>query len=54
MIDVHENWECLLFQNYFSFIYKTTWDRYYVDDRIPGLKERFINVDYYLKKIFGK
>ena len=54
MINVHENWEYLLFQNNFSFIYQTTWDRYYVDDRIPGLKERFINVDYYLKKIYEK
>ena len=54
VINVHKNWEYILFQNNFSFIYKTFWYRYYLDNRIPGLKERFKNLDYYLKNYFGK
>ena len=52
--NVHEDWEYILLQKNFSFVYKTFWDRYYVDNRIPLLKERFKKVDYYLKIYFEK
>ena len=51
---VYKNWEYLLIQNNFSFVYKNDMDRYYVDNRIPELKNRFLNVDYYLKRFFNE
>ena len=52
--DVHKDWENILFQNNFSFVYKNFWDRFYVDNRISGQKEKFLNVDDYLRRFFGK
>ena len=51
-IKVHKNWENILIQKNFSFVYKTYWDRFYADNKIPGLKEKFQNVGYYIKRYF--
>ena len=47
-IPCHSSWEYILLSNDYSFIYQYEINRFYVDNKIPGLKERFKNVDNYL------
>ena len=37
-----DQWEYILFQNDYSFAFQYKVNRYYIDNRIKGLKERFI------------
>ena len=41
-IPCHEEWEYLLIKNDFSFAYQYQINRFYIDNRIKGLRERFI------------
>ena len=41
-IPCHEEWEYLLIKNDFSFAYQYKINRFYIDNRIKGLRERFI------------
>ena len=52
-IPSHEEWEDILLKNDFSFVYQYKINRYYIDNRIKGLKERFILSDKAIK-IFSK
>lgn len=49
IIPSHEEWENILLKNDFSFAYQYTINRYYIDNRIKGLRERFILSDYAIK-----
>ena len=48
-IPTHEEWEDILLKNDFSFAYQYKINRYYIDNRIKGLRERFILSDYAIK-----
>ena len=52
-IPTHDEWEYILFQNNYTFAYAYGVNRYYVDNRFEGLKNRFIGVKK-LKKKFMK
>jgi len=41
-IPCHEEWEYLLIENDYSFVYKYKINRFYIDNRISGLRERFM------------
>ena len=41
-IHVFDKWENILFKNDYSFVFQYKINRYYIDNRIEGLKERFI------------
>ena len=43
------SWEYILLNNDYSFIYQYTINRFYIDNRIPKLRKRFLNVDKYIK-----
>ena len=45
----HEEWESILLKNDYSFAYQHRINRFYVDNRIEGLREKFKKVD----KIIG-
>lgn len=47
----HKEWEDILLKNDFSFAYQYKINRYYIDNRIKGLKERFILADNAIKKL---
>ena len=49
-IPTENEWEDILIQNKYSFAYKYGINRFYVDDKVKGLKERFIGVDKLKKK----
>ena len=54
-ISNHEEWEYLLLENNFSFAFQYKINRFYIDNRIKGLRERFIlsenSIKYYSEKI---
>ena len=37
----HDLWEDILLKNDYSFVYKYAINRYYIDNRIKGLRKRF-------------
>ena len=52
----YKEWEDILIKNDYNFAYKYFVNRFYYDNRIKGLKERFDKIDYYVniyKKKFG-
>ena len=48
-IPCHDLWEDILLKNNYSFVYQYKINRYYIDNRIEGLKERFYHVNKYIK-----
>ena len=42
-------WEYILLNNDYSFAYQYRINRFYIDNKISGLKQRFINIDNYIK-----
>lgn len=45
----YELWDEILIKNDYSFVYQYKINRFYTDNRISGLRERFINIDKYIK-----
>lgn len=45
----YDNWEYILLGNDYSFIYQYRINRYYIDNREKGLKEKLFYVDNYIK-----
>ena len=45
----HDLWEFILFEHDYSFIYQYKINRFYIDNRIPNLRERFKNTDKFIK-----
>lgn len=48
-IPTYISWEYILLNNNYSFIYQYKINRYYIDNKIPELRAKFINLDYYIK-----
>ena len=44
-IPSHNLWEDILFKNDYSFAYQYTINRYYIDNRIKGLRKRFFQAE---------
>ena len=49
-ISSHKLWEEILFNNDYSFQYQYKVNRFYIDNREKGLRERFALVDITIKK----
>ena len=49
-IPEYKEWEFILTKNDYSLGYVYGRNRFYYDNRINGLKEKFYNIDYYVKK----
>ena len=47
--DEYKEWEYILVLNDYEFGYKYKRNRFYYDKRINGLKEKFFQIDYYIK-----
>ena len=47
-IPCHDLWEDILLKNNYSFAFKYEINRYYIDNRIEGLKERFSQINKYI------
>ena len=45
----YSSWEYILLNNGYSFIYQYSINRFYIDNNHPELKNRFINLDYYIE-----
>ena len=45
----HDLWEFILFEHDYSFIYQYKINRFYIDNRIPNLRERFKNTNKFIK-----
>jgi hypothetical protein len=50
MIPTQQQWEDILLENGYEFAYQFGVNRYYVDGRLPELKEKFIDVSELLNK----
>ena len=48
-IPCHKSWEDILLNNDYSFAYQYSINRYYIDKRIQGLKEKFYDIDNYIQ-----
>jgi len=48
-IPCHASWEYLLLSNDYSFVYQYEINRFYVDNKIPSLKEKFKKIDKYIQ-----
>lgn len=48
-IPCFDQWEFILFQNDYSFVYQYKVNRYYIDNRIEGLRKRFMFVENAIK-----
>ena len=48
-IPAHKEWENILILNDYQFAYMFHRNRFYFDSRISGLKNKFKNLDYYVK-----
>ena len=48
-IGEYQEWEYILKSNDYEFIYKFQRNRFYYDKRINGLKEKFFEIDHYVK-----
>ena len=44
-IPCYEQWEYILFKNDYSFVFQYKINRYYIDNRIQGLREKFNRVE---------
>ena len=53
-IPCYEEWENILFQNDYSFAFEYKINRYYIDNRIEGLRERFIQAEKIIKIFIQK
>ncbi len=55
-IPCHNEWEDILLKNDYSFIYQYKINRYYIDNRIEGLRERFYQINKYIQffRLFKK
>ena len=40
-----KEWEYILLENDYSFVYAYSINRFYIDNRISGLKQRFLSAD---------
>ena len=49
-IPTHHLWEKILIKNNYSFVYQYIVNRYYIDNKVRGLKERFNRIDKLIKK----
>ena len=49
-IPCHELWEEILLNNDYSFAYQYKINRFYIDNRIKYLRDRFVIVDSSIKK----
>ena len=45
----YKEWEYILLSNDYAFAYQYKVNRFYYDKRVQGLKEKFDNIDYYVK-----
>ena len=45
----HSSWEYILVENNYSFVYQYMINRFYVDNRFPEMKKKFLYIDYYIK-----
>ena len=45
----YKEWEYILLSNDYAFAYQYKVNRFYYDKRVKGLKEKFDNIDYYVK-----
>ena len=49
-IPCHKSWEEILLNNDYSFAYQYRINRFYIDNRVKDLRERFVQVDILIKK----
>ena len=48
-IPCYDLWEEILLKNNYSFAFEYSINRYYIDNRIEGLRERFYQIKKYIK-----
>ena len=51
-ISTHKAWEDILLTNNYSFAYSSVINRYYIDNNIEGLREKFNRVNKLMKLYF--
>jgi FkbM family methyltransferase len=49
LIPTHDQWKYILKNNNYSFVYQYSVNRFYIDDKIEGLRERFYNIEIIIK-----
>ena len=54
LIFSYDKWEYILLKNDYSFAFQYMINRYYIDNRIQGLREKFIQAEQILKKYLKK
>jgi len=51
---IYKEWEYILTRNDYNFAYAFRKNRFYYDKRIKGFKDKFHNINYYIKKFYKK